>query len=260
MLFTHLLTKARNMVLQGLSHLLLNFPQRGSAIKKLLLVISTIFLTSCTVGPYVTQKKLETYKILQESKVCIREGNCFSIAILRGPNGHDYLMVDYKNEPAMIKDRGWGLCDLTNLRTELEKSGKAWGRATDENRVATGLIGDSYVISFDIKHGWGPLGPFNDYEVEIEELWGEKSITKEKIHLLSNITLEPIIGSELKYMLMYMEGVSSSALNSTFGIQWDKGRLRVYGQVFDPIEGFKQVVGEWIDLRPYLLNLEKVRR
>lgn len=198
------------------------------------LLLAFAFLAGCGVPAtqLVKNRDLSSYRVLQESKTCYsvdegESGECFSIAVLRGPDGNDYLKVDLEE---IGKWRhyvgGWvSLCNLTALKESIERNGEGACVAKDANVLRKGIDHIEFYIYYNYK-----LLPLNtpDYKVEVVSYRDARTgAIPFRAGLKSHKTLQ----------------------FGLFGIEWNRGKVRA---VAKDAEGKIEEYGEWIDLTPYI--------
>ena len=194
---------------------------------------------------------LQSYQTLQESKVCVEDKGCFIVAVLRGKDGKDYLMIDDRVKETK---RQWNsdlkLCDLTTLKEEIEKKGSGKCEAEDTNtwRPEGSLSIFHTYLTFGIYYNSGFIPLEKDYKIEL------------RVHSAGEPRYKGYCFLDERCKFHPLWGTSSPA----YGIEWDKGKLRVFAKSYK--EYLKNVVilgdknpffegelyGEWIDLTPYL--------
>jgi len=206
-----------------------------------------VFLAGCgATGQYtksVGLKDVASYQVIQESRVCWKEAKqCFVLAVLRGPDGNDYLKVDHEvGKQRDYRDYGLKLCNLTALRESIEKTGKGRCEAEDRNM---GISGHPYIDYIRVMILYGdsllPFAPpeytFRIYSYRDAPAPG---YVPWKIRLSSHATAHPV-------------------REFIYGIEWDRGKVRVMAKkpkdrnLVVPFTFKGELYGNWIDLTPYI--------
>jgi hypothetical protein len=205
----------------------------------LLTLPAVLLLTSCAGKGKVKQvssENLSSFKVLQESKFCVLD-SCLSFSILKGPDGNDYLKVDYTSKG--IKERGfWDLCNLTELRQGIQKEGKGSCTATDYNWA----LRFPHYVRFRVNYGTGFP---KSYSIYIAQDY-RGSVLGDEFHIrLSDYHVKPIIGG--------------------LGIHYDDGRIRVYTikrvpWKYGKYHSYRVYTNSWVDLRPYIFPQKKSKK
>ncbi len=180
------------------------------------LLVLAVFLAGC--GPtatYVSKREVSQYQTLQESRVCV-ENTCFSLAVVRGPDGSDYLRVDYTEKGKHFGDVSWDLCNLTAFRMSIDRTGRAKCKVRDKNRELITRI-EERSITFHLywNESAGPLlGKKTGIQVVVWDI--DKWRRLPFVPFGSEKTVYPII--------------SSIRTDVRYGMEWNRGKVRVFAK------------------------------
>ncbi len=216
--------------------------------RKFLLPLAVLLAGCGATSQYVKSvkpKDVASYRTIQESKVCWGS-SCFLLAVLRGPDGNDYLMVDHRvGKQKGYWDYGLSLCNLTALKESIEKTGKGKCKARDQNM---GVSGHPYIdnIDFYVFYGTSTLPFAKEYGIEVYSYRDaiHPGYVPWKASFNSHRIMHPVAGF-------------------IYGIEWNRGKIRAIAK--EPKDGvvwkgditggevFKgEFHGNWIDLTPYI--------